>query len=329
LDEQTSKLVAGAWVDPQVARTTVGDWCDTWLAGYSTRRASTVRQANVHIAQILRQFASVRVAAVRPSDVRAWTAKLKAEGLSDSYVYACHNRLSQILEDAVHDGILARNPCSRRTSPPAGKQRPYVATSEQVWALYAAYPDHLKPAILLGAFVGLRTGEAAGLRTIDVDLTAGFIRPAVQHPAEPLKTEMSRTPIPIPADLAQELASYAERYPSASIVSDGFGGQASPWAIERAMRSARRRVHGLPAEFRFHDLRHYFASLLIAAGCDIKTVQTRVRHGSAKTTLDTYGHLFPDADESTRAAVSAALAVRMDSRSGRADERLANGSAYQ
>lgn len=86
------------------------------------------------------------------------------------------------------------------------------------------------------------------------------------------------------------------------------------------MRSARRRVDGLPPEFRFHALRHYFASLLIAAGCDIKTVQARVRHGSAKTTLYTYGHLFPDADESTRAAVSAALAVRMDSSRGRADE---------
>ncbi len=93
------------------------------------------------------------------------------------------------------------------------------------------------------------------------------------------------------------------------------------------MRSARRRVDGLPPEFRFHDLRHYFASLLIAAGCDIKTVQARVRHGSAKTTLDTYGHLFPDAEESTRAAVSAALAVRMDSSRGRADERLTNGKA--
>jgi integrase len=63
------------------------------------------------------------------------------------------------------------------------------------------------------------------------------------------------------------------------------------------------KVDGLPAEFRFHDLRHYFAILLIAAGCDIKTVQARVRPGSAKRTLDTYGYLFPDADESTRAAV--------------------------
>ena len=59
------------------------------------------------------------------------------------------------------------------------------------------------------------------------------------------------------------------------------------------------------------DLRHYFASLLIASGTDVKTVQARLRHASAKTTLDTYGHLWPDRDESTRAAVDAVLATRV------------------
>ncbi len=41
--------------------------------------------------------------------------ELKAAGLDDSYVYALHSRLSQVMSDAVHDGLLARNPCSRRT----------------------------------------------------------------------------------------------------------------------------------------------------------------------------------------------------------------------
>ena len=54
----------------------------------------------------------------------------------------------------------------------------------------------------------------------------------------------------MPAALGLELASWIARYPTAWIVSDGLGGQASPWAIERAMRSARRSVDGLPPEFR-------------------------------------------------------------------------------
>ena len=79
------------------------------------------------------------------------------------------------------------------------------------------------------------------------------------------------------------------------------------------MRAARSRVDCLPEAFRFHDLRHYLASLLISSGLDVKVVQHRLRHDPAKTTLDTYGHMWPDADESARAAVGVVLAARADS----------------
>jgi integrase len=69
----------------------------------------------------------------------------------------------------------------------------------------------------------------------------------------------------------------------------------------------------MPEGFRFHDLRHYLASLLIASGLDVQVVQARLRHASAMTTLDTYGHLWPDADESARTAVGLVLAARADS----------------
>jgi hypothetical protein len=81
--------------------------------------------------------------------------------------------------------------------------------------------------------------------------------------------------------------------------------------LQRAFRAARAKVAGLPAGFRFHDLRHYYASLLITSGADVKVVQARLRHASAKTTLDTYAHLLPDSDDSTRAAVDKVLAARV------------------
>lgn len=56
------------------------------------------------------------------------------------------------------------------------------------------------------------------------------------------------------------------------------------------------------------------ASLLIASGADVKVVQARLRHASAKTTLDTYSHLWPDSDDSTRAAVESVLGARAESR---------------
>ena len=76
-----------------------------------------MRQAEVHPRLIVVAFGPVPLAAVKPSQVKAWTAQLKAEGRADSYVHALHARLSQLMGDAVHDGIIARNPCSRRTSP--------------------------------------------------------------------------------------------------------------------------------------------------------------------------------------------------------------------
>jgi len=117
----------------------------------------------------------------------------RGRGLSESYIRALHARLGQLYTDAVHDGIVARSPVSRRTSPGAGKQRPFVATTRQ---LHDAMPEHLRPAILLGAFVELRVAEGCGLRVADVDFMRGVVSPEVQHPAEPLKTETSRIPFP-------------------------------------------------------------------------------------------------------------------------------------
>jgi integrase len=139
---------------------------------------------------------------------------------------------------------LARSPCSRRTSPPRAKQRPYVATVEQVWALHDAMPEQLRAAILLGAFAGLRVAEACGLRVSDVDFMRGVITPAEQHPAEPLKTEISRTPIPIPRSLANTLAAHVGRWRTEHVLTGEAGEtgwQLGPWALERGPGSAGRR----------------------------------------------------------------------------------------
>ena len=118
-----------------------------------------------------------------------------------------------------------------------------------------------------------------------------------------------RTPIPIPKEMAHLLADAVRTGNGRTLVDDEWGNPAGPWTIEPAIRTAREQV-GLPEGFRFHDLRHYFASLLIASGLDVKVVQARLRHASAKTTLDTYGHLWPDRDDSSRAAVAAVYRSR-------------------
>lgn len=304
--DQEASVRRGDHIDTKTARTTVGDWLDRWLAGYASRRPSTVRQANVHCKVIRAEFGDRRLGDIRPSEVNAWVARL-GEHYADSTRYAIYRRFAQVMADAAHDGLIPRSPCSRRTAPRQGQQRPEVATVEQVWALHDAMPDRLRPAILLGAFAGLRISEACGLQVSDVDLMRGVVTPGTAWGRQPLKSEASRASVPIPQDLALELAAYAT---GETFLSDEIGQPVGPWVIERAVRDVRGAVAGLPAGFRFHDLRHTYASLLIEQGLDVKTVQTRLRHASAMTTLNTYGHMFPDTDDKSRDAVATAFAAR-------------------
>jgi integrase len=62
----------------------------------------------------------------------------------------------------------------------------------------------------------------------------------------------------------------------------------------------------------FHDLRHYYASLLIQHGESVKVVQKRLGHKSAVETLDTYSHLWPDSEDRTREAVDQVLGRAVD-----------------
>jgi integrase len=156
-----------------------------------------------------------------------------------------------------------------------------------------------------------RARPPARLRVADVDFMRGVFHPAVQYPAAELKTEISRTPVPVPRSLMLELAAHVKRWPGETVLTGRDGGQlprgrwSAPSARPGARWTACRKASGTT------DLRHYFASLLIASGTDVKTMQARLRHASAKTTLDTYGHLWPDRDESTRAAVDAVLVSRV------------------
>lgn len=312
LDEIAAAVLAGTYVDPKAAKVTMGEWCRTWLEGYANNRPSSVRQAQSHVKRIDEAFGARKLNSIRPSEIRSWTAKLKAAGLADSTVYALHSRLSHIYTDAVHDGLVPKSPLSRRTSPPMGKQRPYVATTEQVWALYDTMDAWTRPGILLGAFAGLRVAEMVALRVVDMDFMHGVISPQIQYPEEPLKTEMSKKDIPIPTELAVMLNRNPNLLGSTTIVAAEHGRPMAPYTFETRFREARAKVVGLPEGFRFHDLRHYFASLLISQGLDVKVVQMRLRHASAKTTLDTYGHMWPDKDEASRVAVAGVLKARRE-----------------
>jgi hypothetical protein len=222
--------------------------------------------------------------------------------------------LVQIMHDAVAGRLIACMRVSRKNLPSMSKHRPYVATSPQVWALHAVMPPYLQVSILLGALAGLRSAEACGLRPGDVDLALGVIHPAVEYPAEPLKTAFSRTAIPIPFSLSTELLVHQAQFPGLAVLCDLDGHQIGTWRLERALCAAREKVTGLPDWFRYDDLRHFFASVLFASGADVKKVQARLRNPGAERADGSYGHLWPDTDEFTRASLEAVFMARPEQR---------------
>ena len=81
---------------------------------------------------------------------------------------------------------------------------------------------------------------------------------------------------------------------------DGQPLDAARWGYY--FRRTRKRA-GLADAITFHDLRHFFASVLIASGCSIKQVQMALGHDSARITLDTYAHLIPGDEDKVRDAI--------------------------
>lgn len=100
-------------------------------------------------------------------------------------------------------------------------------------ALHDQFPEHMRAAVLLGAFAGLRDGEVCGIRVSDVDFLRGVIHPAGQHPAEPLKTEISRTPIPVPRDLTTALSAHlaSRLFPGEHMLWNEWGRRLGPWLV--------------------------------------------------------------------------------------------------
>jgi integrase len=101
----------------------------------------------------------------------------------------------------------------------------------------------------------------------------------------------------------------------------GDGRPVPPGTVGKIWRVARRKA-GCD-QMHLHHLRHFYASGLIAAGCDVVTVKRALGHRSAGVTLGTYSHLWPSAEDKTRGAAAAMLAETL----GGADSERTSGQA--
>ena len=177
-------------------------------------------------------------------------------------------------------------------------------SSGDVSRLIEALPEEHRAPMLLAVGCGLRAGEVYRLRLDDVDMLRGVVRVRQQRGTDerigPPKTQASHRSVPLPTVVRDALALHPSRQPT-----DGLIFPIKRNTAHVAFRKAADRVRLTCV--RFHDLRHTYASALIAAGESVKVVQTRLGHAQASETLNTYAHLFPNTEDSTKAAVDAFL----------------------
>jgi integrase len=227
------------------------------------------------------------------------------------------NNVRAVLRGAVADRVIPRDPSEgvalpRRRRAAAAMTLP---TPAQVGAILEAAEGPFRPFVGLCAFAGLRLGEAAGLRVDHIDFLRRTLTVARQVQRAPGGAVEIRPPkygservVFLAPTLVEMLAAHVTAHcPDGGWSFTGEAGQ-PPHQNTVGHRWRTATVAADVPGLRLHDLRHFYASGLIAAGCDVVTVQRALGHASATTTLSTYSHLWPSAEDRTRAAAQALLA---------------------
>lgn len=337
LDEVTADVVTGNYVDPKAGRLTLAsfftEWSDrqVWASGTEKAMVLAVRSCT---------FNHVELRHVRRSHVEAWIKGMVKAGLAAGTIRTRTNNVRSILKGAIGDRLIAKDPSAGVTLPRARKTEHamVIPSTEDVGRLLAASEPWFRPYIALCAFAGLRLGEAAAVQLADVDFLRRslHVQRQVQRASEgkieitPPKYGSERTVFLADA-LLQMLSWHVQEIGTRGTEQWLFvGDKGLPphqntigywWRKTRkdagaeAARKAKESIAQGAADadktairpsalstLKLHDLRHFYASGLIAAGCDVVTVQRALGHAKATTTLNTYAHLWPTAEDRTRAA---------------------------
>lgn len=323
LDEVTTTMVTGIYVDPNAGRMTFDTWFKKW-SDLQVWTPGTVEAAERAATDL--PFGATPINKITRTHVQAWVKDMEKRGLAASTIRTRYNYVHMAFRAAVGERIL-RDPSKLAAGQGVGIRLPKLAkpsegmripSPEQVAAIYDGAAFYFKPFIAVCAFAGLRLGEAAGLQVGDVDFLGrgdhgvalhvqrqiqGQTRAQVREAAPKYRSDRW---VPIPEELKLVLSEHlrmvgafgAEGWiftpDAAHLYNRNSAGNQFRNALKRA------KVEG----FTLHDLRHFYASGLIAAGCDVVTVQKALGHSSPTITLNTYAHLWPNAHDKIRAAAA-------------------------
>ena len=301
----------GRWLDPRKAATPFETVAQLWLAsGVAKRASSRSRDENIISRHLVPAFGSRALMSITPSDVQTlvntWTTRQAPATVVRQYA-----TLRAILAYAVNSDLIARSPCRGIKVPRTSPRDATIVTAEHLEVLADAMGEYA-PMVYLGAVLGLRWAEVAGLRrnrldfdrltlTVAGQLTRGEHGRMIEQAP---KTEAGRRTMAVPewlmAILRSHLAAagHTEEADGLVFVSpDGAGLHYPNWR-QRVWLPATA-ASGLDG-LHFHDLRHTATTALLTQGVDVKTAQARLGHASPHLTL----HVYAQATEQTDRAAA-------------------------
>jgi integrase len=307
-------LERDTWFDPRRAKAPFEDLVEAWRGSRPNLRLTTQQAYASSLRSLLLPFfGGVPADQITSEAVRSWyswaasrprNTRGRSQPLSRNTVAKAYRLLKAIMDTAVDDGVIARNPCRLRGVASDQTPEQQVATAEQVHRICEAVDPRYRAMVLLAAYGGLRFGELVGLRRHRIDFGAGTVR-VVEQVAQPdastfvtgpPKTDAGVRTVTLPAQVMNALRNQVEDY-----AVPGKTGLMFPSPSGTFLRRSNftRRVWK-PAlatagieHLRFHDLRHTHATLAVAMGIDTRTLMARMGHASSRAAL-IYQHAQSD-----------------------------------
>jgi integrase len=303
---------------------------------------STIREYRRLLSKvILPRFGARKVSSLRAAEIDAFYTELRARGLSTRSIHNVHALTRRLLNQGVRWGWIMANPALRASPPVPRRFEIRPPSPEQVRALLDAAgknaPD-LAMLLRLAAVTGARRGELCALRFSDVGLASRSLTISRSISGErgadliekDTKTHSVRT-IALDEETAKELDRQRERMrqraeavgtslgAAAHVFSDDPAG-ALPWRPSRVTASFIKLRDSLGTTTRLHDLRHFAATQLLAAGLPVTTVAGRLGHTDATTTLSIYAHFVEASDREAAQTIAHVLAKPRVIQEARASE---------
>jgi len=324
-------LLSGAYVDPALGQQTVQQYLEDWRARQAHHRPKTAASTRTRFRTMVYPHLGQRpIGKLRPSDIQKWQAALVADDYAPSTINGVRGQVAGAFNDAVTDRRIASNPFLQVKPIDDPAQEVVPRTIAQVRAGQAAITnDRYRAVIPVDAGSGLRWAELFGLtvdrvnflkRTIKVDRQLVGREKGGAPIFGPPKTKKSNRTVPVGKTVLDALAEHLRKYPAERhelIFRTAQGGALTRGVWQRAWIPARDAMELQPGEG-LHQLRHFYASLLIKEGLNVKEVQERLGHKTADETLNTYAHLWPGSEDRTRDAIDRAFTETHDDEEGTA-----------